>query len=195
MAYCTVTQVKAYIDPDGQMGSGDDSLLSDLIDRAQKYIETATGRVFEVSAASERYFDALQDVDGRVLYLDYDLAAITSVTNGDGNTVSSNDYVTEPRNSTPYYALRLKTSTTTYWTYNDTPENAITVNGHWGYSQSPPADITQACIRLAAAMYRGRDVAGDALDGATVSAEGIVIRPGAIPRYVSAVIRQYRRYT
>ena len=107
MAYCTVADVTQYLG----ISSGEDSaLIGRLIDAAQQAIDDYCHRTFEASADSTKYVDVHHDiVDGYTLFIDHvgDLCAITTVTNGDGNEVTSSQYTTQPRNETPYYALRI----------------------------------------------------------------------------------------
>ena len=101
MAYCTVSQVKSYLDI---TGSGDDPLIDSLIDAAQAAIDSYCHRTFEASADSTKYIDAVGDhVRGRSLFIDHidDLCAITTITNGDGVVVGGSEYVTMPANETP----------------------------------------------------------------------------------------------
>jgi len=190
MAYTTAANVKTYLKI---TGSGDDTLIGDLITRAQKAIESYCGRVFEAASDTTRYFDAVEDVAGRRLWLDKDLCAITSVTNGDGDTVSSADYVTQPRNDTPYYALTLVTSSTVSWTYTDDPEDAIAIVGKWAYSTTAPADIVHATIRLASYYYRQKDAQ---VFGVTSNPEqGQLQIPEGIPRDIRAMLWPYKLRT
>ena len=186
MAYTTAAAVKTYL---GISGTGDDTLLGTLVARAQAAIDRYCNRTFEASAASIRYFDALgPHIDGPVLYLDRDLCAITSVTNGDGATVTA--YVTLPRNDTPYYALKLKTTAGVLWTYSTDWEKAIAINGKWSFSESAPADIVQAADRLTAFYYRQKDAP---LQDVTAIEAGVVIKPLAFPDDVRALLAPYRR--
>lgn len=193
--WVTNTELKTYL---GISGSGDDSLLTTLIAQAQAFLEQETGRKFEASANTTRTFDAVRDVaedeDGtaRLLILDQDLCSINSVTNGDGVVVSSSDYTTEPRNDTPYWAIRLKSNSTVGWTYNDAPENAISISGKWAYSATCPDDVKRAALDLAAYYYRRRGVEGTALDTPTVSPSGVTMFPGGLPGSVKAVISKYQ---
>jgi len=92
MSYCTVTDVKTYLNT---TTAGDDLLIGDLIDSAQEAIDNYTHRTFEASADTTHYFDDDNlDGDGDTLILDGDLCAITSITNGDGDTVTTSDYKT-----------------------------------------------------------------------------------------------------
>jgi CTP:phosphocholine cytidylyltransferase-like protein len=88
MAYISLAELKTYMGiPTSDTTA--DTKLQTFIDAAQKFIENYTGKVFEASATSTRYFHAIEDVDGFVLFLDRDLANITSlvVVNGDGETI------------------------------------------------------------------------------------------------------------
>lgn len=185
--YCTIADLKAYT---GISGTADDLLLYDCIIRAQRAIEKRTGHVFEVTAATTRYLDAVGDVCGRTLLLRAEYAAITSITNGDGVAVAASDYVTKPANATPYYAVVLKGSAGLTWTWNTDPENAITVVGKVGYSLTPPDDIVQACVRLATHMYRAKD---SQIMETVMTEQGIIAVQQGIPRDVYELIRGYVR--
>lgn len=189
MAYCSLAQLKTYV---GATDNDDDALLTDCITRAEAVIDRATKRTFEASADSTRTFDAQQDVAGRTLYLDADLCAITSITNGDGAAITALQVVSEPRNHAPYYALTLKASTGLAWTYETDPEDAISVTGRWAYSTTPPADIEQACVRLAAWLYRQKDSSSD-LDRPMVSMDGATLLPAQIPADVQRMLQPYVR--
>lgn len=189
MAYCSLAQLKTYV---GATDSDDDALLTDCITRAEAVIDRATKRTFEASADSTRTFDAVYDVAGRTLYLDADLCAITSITNGDGAAITALQVVSEPRNHAPYYALTLKASAGLAWTYETDPEDAISVIGRWAYSTTPPADIEQACVRLAAWLYRQKDSSSD-LDRPMVSMDGATLLPAQIPADVQRMLQPYVR--
>lgn len=170
----------------------DDDLLSECILRAQKVIDARTRRTFECYEDSTRTFDAVYDVSGRTLYLDKDLCAITTITNGDGSSITALHVVSEPRSSTPYYGLTLKASTGLVWTYEEDPQDAISVTGRWAYSITPPPDIEQACVRLAAWMYRQKDNSAEA-DRPMVTADGATLMPSRLPSDVETIIAPYKR--
>lgn len=131
--------------------ASDDALLLTLIRSVCDDIARTAWRSF-APRMETRYYDALRDTERMTLLLDDDLLAVTTLTNGDGNTVASNDYVFEPRNAYPRYALTLKTSSGIYWTYDTDPENAISLAGVWGY-HTRYADAWQATgATLAAAI-------------------------------------------
>lgn len=198
-AYPTVADIKAYLRANTQQAlpSGDDTLLTNALAAAIGFIESpaGAGRRFEVTADSTRTFDAIRDVDQnlRRLWLDDDLCQITSITNGDGTTVASSEYVTQPRNETPYYAIRLKLDSSIVWTYDDSPEGAISIVGRWGYSTAAPADIAQAALRLAVWFYRQRSSSSNEIERPLLTSDGVTILPSAIPADVMAILRAYRR--
>lgn len=187
--YCTVGDLKEYL---GISEATHDALLSSLIQDAQAIIDATTLRTFELPAAdSTRYFDAAADVRNETLYLDRDLYSITSITNGDSTTVSGSSYVTEPRNDTPYYAIRLKQSSGVRWNYLTDSENAIAVTGRWCFSATAPALIQRVCKRLAAYLYRQRENGND-LDRALVVGNATIL-PTQLPQDISNDLQAYKR--
>lgn len=190
MPYATLADVKLYrgIEPEVD---DDDALLSILIERAQAAIDRHTGRTFEALTASTMYFDAVRDVseDRRTLYLDDDLCGVVSIVNGSGRAVT--DYVTVPRNHTPYREIRIKASADELWTYEDDPEDAIAISGYWAYSMTPPADIQQATIRLATYMYVQKDASS--FDVTAYPDMGMMQVPQGMPRDVRETLDRYVR--
>jgi hypothetical protein len=193
MAYASLNEVKIYRGMTSA-NTADDDLLTDLISAAQSQVESYCGRVFEAAAiASTRYYDALEDVsdDGLTLYLGTDCVSITAVTNGDDTSLTASDYVTEPRNSTPYHAIKLKLGGSYAWTYEDSPENAIEVKGKWAYSETAPAAVRQATIRLAAYMYAQKDAS--TFDVTALPDAGVIQIPQGMPADVKQILEPYRR--
>jgi hypothetical protein len=191
MAYTTVSALKTYL---GVVGNTDDALLTALIARAQAIVDAYCGRTFEAAQDSTRKLDAKLSVspDKRTLYVERDLCAITSITNGDGVSVAASEYVTEPRWETPFYGVTLKRESDIRWTWDNTPEDAITVVGRWAYSATAPADIVQATERLAAYLYRQKDNMSD-LDRAVAVSSNMTVLPQSLPRDVQLILAPYRR--
>jgi len=187
MAYTTTVAVKTYL---GITGSGDDTLIDGLVTYAQQIIDSYTHRMFEAGSDSTRNFDAVRDVEGRWLHLDEDLAAITTVTNGDSTVVASTKYVTEPRNETPYYALKLKLDSDLVWTYSDANEDAISIVGKWAYSEAAPDDIVHVAIRLTAWLYQQKDAP---FERTATPSLGIVTVPADLPRDIKMLLEPYRK--
>lgn len=189
MAYVLTADLKTYL---GISNTDDDTLLGTLITVAQKIIETYTQRDFEVGADSTRYFTPGRDTDEGVLYFDEDLAqAPTTVTNGDGIVVTSAQYALLDRNRTPYRAIKLLSATGLYWTYQNNPEDAISILGRWGWSVTPPDDIVQAAKRLASWLYRGKD--SQTFEGTAFSELGVIRVRQDLPTDVKALLDPYRR--
>lgn len=188
MAYCTVDEIKTHA---GISSSDYDSVLTLCITYAQAYIEDETGKIFECSSdqVSTRYLDTPIDV---YLYLDDDLCEIITITNGDGVAVESSDYVTRPKNETPFTYIKLKGSTSMSWE-NDSDgdvEDAIAVNGKWAYSATVPSIIKYATIRLALHIFSTRTNDTDA-DRIIMLENGTYLMPAGIPRDVATIISQY----
>jgi hypothetical protein len=184
MAYATLLDLLTYLGIDES--DADDALLDSLLARAQAAIDSHTRRTFEASADGVRYFDD-RAIGGRLLYLDADLCAITSVVNGDGATVAGTEYTTEPRNVRPWHALVLRPSSVYAW---DGLTGDIAVTGKWAYSTSAPADVAQACVRLAAWLYRQKDNAGNDLP---MIAGNVTILPSRLPADVMELLNPYVR--
>jgi hypothetical protein len=116
----------------GVEGTSDDALMLKFVRDVSAQIKTYADREF-VPRIQTRYFDALANVNGLTFTFDRDLLAATTITNGDALTVSATAYVTEPRNDSPYYAIKLKASAGLTWNYEQDPENALSIAGVWGY--------------------------------------------------------------
>jgi len=192
MAYTTAADVKTYL---AISGAGDDALITALIARAQAAIDRYTERTFEASADSTRKYSPLRDVMLDTLYLDGDLCQITSVkTDADdpsgATTIPATAYITEPRYRTPYYAIRLVDTDYT-WEYYDIPENGIEITGRWAWSTSAPADVVQACTRLAAYYYRQRDA--QVFDVTAQPELGQITIPQGLPADIRALLAPYKR--
>jgi hypothetical protein len=188
MAYCSVADVKSYL---GISEATDDARIDTYIKAAQAGIDSYCNRTFEASADTTRYFDAIgTHIRGGWLYLDKDLCAITTVTNGDSVEVTSSEYTTKPRNETPYYAIRLLSQSGKTWTYSSEWMDAISIIGRWSYSTTAPNDIKQACIRFASYIYRQKDAQ---MFDVTVFEGGVVTTPLGMPPDVRTAISPYRR--
>ena len=187
MAYASLSDLKAYLGI-ATATTTDDALLTSLIGRAQKVIESYTGRSFEATTATKYFFT--DSIEGRWLYLwGYDLLTVTTLTNGDGVVITSDQYRLEPRNESPKYAIRLNEDYT--WEFDDS-DDEISIAGTWGYAATAPEQIAHACVRLAAFMYRQKDTSAD-IDRPLVTGDGVTIMPSAIPQDVKSILDNYRR--
>ena len=182
--YATLADLTAYLGID--TSTADDGLLSQFLTRAQAAVDGICHRTFEASADSTRHYD-YRSVDDYMLYLDTDLCAITSVVNGDGITIGAASYTTEPRNMTPWFALRIRDVAGLVW---DGWTTDIAVTGKFAYSTQAPADVAHATVRLAAWMYRQKDNTGS---DAPMIAGDVTILPARIPSDVEAMLAPYIR--
>lgn len=199
MSYLTLAEAKLWI---SSSQPTDDALLTGLITAVQDLIEGPKGinRSYEAAADTTHSFDAVRDVEGRALYLDADLCQITSITNGDGQLITSSQYVTETaggdRNKTPWRVIRLRATATVQWLASATtgPENAIAIAGRWAYSIAPPARIKQLATEIVAYEYRRRASSGDA-DRPLLTGDGVTIMPADLPRLLMAQLMAERTVT
>ena len=202
MAYTTTSALKSYL---GITSSVDDTLLGNAIDQAYSMINTFCHRHFDPEAKHGpsdlvKYFTPLSERDGGDLLDDYtlnlghDLASLTSITNGDGTSIPTNQVVLLPMNTTPTNMIRIKSSSSYFWTYNNSPEGAVQIAGKWGYSLDAPDDIVVANLRLAAYLYRQREGTPDS-DRAILSADGVVLAAPRIPSDITAMLTPYIRRT
>jgi hypothetical protein len=185
MAYANLSNLKDYL---GITTEGDDNLLSDLLTRAAGVIDAYTGRHFEAETAT-KYFNS-DDTYGRELNLyGYDLLTVTKLTNGDGVEIASANYRLLPRNDDPKWIIKLDEDYS--WEFDDS-DSEISVAGTWGYSATAPADITHACVRLAAFIYRQKDTSAD-IDRPLVTGDGVTIMPSGLPSDVQKLLDRYKR--
>jgi hypothetical protein len=188
MSYVSWATIKAF---KGYPDNAIQTAMEAIVARAQTIIDNYMGRTFEAAADTTRYFDAVRDTDGRTLYFDRDLCQITTVTNnadnGSGGTViTASQYTTLPRSETPYYAIKLLSSSGLSWTYTNDPEMGITVKGRWAYSVTAPGWCEQACLRLALYLYELKD--SQVFDVTAMPDAGQIVLPKGIPADVKAIL-------
>jgi hypothetical protein len=188
--YTTLAQVKALLyEKTLDTNASDDVVFEQFIDAASAYIDAETGRTF-VSASATKYFDV---PEGPALYVD-DFTSLTSVTNGDGTTIATTDITLLPGNVSPKYALRIKPTSSAYWSASaagDT-QQVIAVVAYWGYSAACPTDIRTATEALVINLYQSRRGMG-AESAALVTGAGVMITPKAVPAVTAQIIDKYKR--
>lgn len=183
MGYATLEELKGYLGI-ALTEQQDDVLLASLLEVASAKIDADTRTTFRAEDDATRYFDG-GAIRGDTLRLDAHLLSVTSIVNGDGVTIAGGDVIGLPRNEGRYHSLRLRASTIPRWWAGE----EIAVTGKWGFSTEPPADIVQACIRLATYLYRQKDNTVD-LDRAVVSAGGTLL-PATLPRDIEQYLAPY----
>lgn len=193
MSYATLAQLKAYLKiPTGT--TSEDALLQSFLDEASVLIDSYIGRPSAASGLTTRTFDAVANVDGSLLLFDCDaVVGITSVVNGDGETISPSEYVTEPRSGGPFWGIRLKSGSSYSWDYDDSPEGAISITGYWAYTTntdgSADALVVGVCRTLAAWMYRAKDNLGTLVD----YGDGVTLLNAALPKGTLERLESRRR--
>lgn len=201
MAYITASDLKNYMKISG---NSDDTQLGYFADRAQHIIEEFTNRIFEAAADTTRYYTPIVDrsyygmgydgslVDAYTLDLRCDLCQLTSIVNGDGTTIPTNQVTFRPLNVIPTNFIHIKSSSGYFWTYTGSPEGSVAITGRFAYSTTAPANIVQAALRIGAYLYRQRDGTPDS-DRPIVSADGVVLSAPRVPSDVMELLRSYRR--
>ena len=202
MAYITTAQLKSYL---GITVSTDDTELGYIPDRVTAAIDAYCHRHFEPesdhgpAASHTHYFTPMLETQGGdlldwyTLNLNHDLAELTSITNGDGTSISVNDVVLLPLNVTPTNMIRIKSASGKFWTWSGSPEGAVAVAGKWSYSLDIPADVKAAALRWGAHLYRLRTGATSVPADITISADGSAFASNRIPSDVAQLLRPYIR--
>lgn len=177
----------------------DDVFVERLIERCSREFDGDTGYWFYADTQTRSY----DTPKGRALKLDAPLLSVTTITNGDGETVASSEYNLYPLNGPNRMEIRLKQSSNTLWQYTsggDT-EGVISVAGAWGYVDRDSTDPESmaailnskaAVLALALSVYKRRYGVG--VEGvAQVTGAGVVITPrDKSPEYLD-IVRRYRR--
>lgn len=187
--YCTLVEFKSF----GKITStdaNDDSVITQLIESASRYIDTQTNRVWYPTTETHRL--DVPGGDDTLLMLDADFGSITAVVNGDGATLSSTtDYVTLPANGAPIWGIQLKDGTGTRWLDSSgNPWQAISVTGLVGLSV--PGDIKEACLLIVKAAYNRR-LGENTTSTSIITQGGIVITPEDVPAKARDIMSNRRR--
>ena len=153
--YCTLAQFKPYANI-SSTNATDDGAIELIIEDASRFIDNETGRTFY--ARTETKYYSVPEEASRELRVDDDLLTITTLTNGDGDTIASDYYNLIPKNSDPKYAILLKESGDYWWTFDSdgNAEYVITIAGTWGFAAAAPHNVRSACMQIALSMYQGR---------------------------------------
>lgn len=143
MNYITLSELKRYLNMNV---TDDDELLNDLIAVSTRKIIDYCKRHFDI-IKDTRYYDIPYNKRG--IFFDYDLLVLETLTNGDGTTISSDDYFLDNVNFYPKYRVRLRPSSSVNWKTDDNSdyEQVISVTGLWGYHENyDSAWLTSATI-------------------------------------------------
>ena len=189
--YARLAELKAYLGLSATEAT-DDRLLEALLHRATEAITAYCGRTFEARTET-RYFshDAKDDEDGALLWVDDDLLTVTALLNGDtaATAITSTYYWLWPRNAGRFYGIKLKSTFTQGWTWDT--DCYVSVTGTWGWSATPPEDVTHACVRWAAYMYQQKDA--PVYETTVFPESGVMSVPIGIPVDVRQLLESHRR--
>lgn len=186
MAYITLEDFRIYRGLSADE-TGDDELIEDrFIPAAQAEIEQFCHRIFEATTQTRAYDQASAQRVGQRLYLDQDLISVTSLTNGTGEVIPANGYRLQPRNDgPPYSSIQLLTGYV--WMFNTDGE--IEVEGTWGWSATPPADVVQATLELTNYLYTLKN--SQIFDVTAMPESGVIQVPKGWPQHVKVSLSRY----
>lgn len=187
--YCEVVDVSAA----GRLnitGTAYDDALLEIITAASSWIDNhcrlPDGAFAATSSATRYYRQSDIGADG-VLRLDAPLVSLTTLTNGNGATITSTYYWTIPRNSTPKLAVQLKSTASWQWA----TDGEISIAGVWGWSATPPDVVREACAMLAAWIFKRYQ---SAMQDATANFDlGQLVYAQPFPLQVAELLKPFRR--
>lgn len=167
--YATLGQLRAYLEASNlTMADADDRKLLQYLTWASRRVERyCHGRKF-FPWSETRYEDYQEDTT--VLILGEDLLELTTLT-VDGVEISSSYYYLYPRNRYPKWRVEMDKGSGEIFTFSDTPQDAITLAGTWGWHDDygnawvDSGDTLQANIDESATELTAGDVDGANVEG------------------------------
>lgn len=166
MNYCTSSEIRDLAD-DPELSA---AVLGLIIPAVSRAIDRHCRRRFYAAAAAKLH-NYNTEKPG-VIRLTDDLLSLTSVTTTAGDSLTSSDFLIEPI-APPYARLILKPNRV--MTYEDTPVQAITVTGSWGYSTTAPDEVAMVAKLWTLMLYRRLDLIG--VDAARIAGVSLQIPP------------------
>jgi hypothetical protein len=139
-SYATLADFKNFISVRGQStnmnaDTVDDAQIAEILEGVSRYIDNRTHRTF-YPRYETRYFSVPEDQgNSRLMYLDDDLLAAITVTNGDTEVITSTDYNLLPKNHNPKFGIQLLPTANVGWnaTVAGSPDYAVSILGWWGF--------------------------------------------------------------
>lgn len=199
--YATLADLQHYLTAVGLSFSTDgnnDAVMEEIIEAASRFFDGETRRTFYARAAETRYFNVPEADSGdpRALKLDDDLLSIdaSGLVNGDTTVLTSAEYKLLPLNLTQKRAIRLKDSSSFYWSADSSGDvvGIISVKGSWGYAAAAPTNVKQAVVEISAGAYKRRF--GENMSAVTtITAAGMTITPQDVTIFAQRTIAQYQR--
>lgn len=133
--YITVNDFKSF-QRVTSVDTADDAVIATIIENVSRFIDQYTGRRFFASVETHLFdIPTVEYAERDTIYLDDDLLTLTTFTNGDSTTISSNDYLLKSVNHPPYYAVKLRNSSNVAWQPNaaGSGEQVLSILGVWGW--------------------------------------------------------------
>lgn len=183
--YGTLVELKARL---GISDTTDDTVLEAVIEAASRAIDGETGRVFYATTAT-RYFTAEEEI----IFID-DLLSVTSIKldlNSDRvyeTTLAATDYDLEPYNVTPYTRIQRAPMGVYYF---PSQRKGVEIVGSWGYSATAPDAINEACLLMAARLFKRKG----APFGVLMNTDLATIRITEVDPDVKLLIRPFIKIT
>ena len=177
--YATLQEVKDWGTGRGQamFSDGiDDGVIEDIIEGVSRYFDEYTGRTFYPRYETRRFTVPYGQNDNSILFVDDDLLAVVSITNGDATSLASTEYYLKPYNFSPAYALQMISTSNYRWepTSAGAYENAIQITAWWGFHNRYAQRAWTAVGTLGAAMSDTTTASATVTAGHSVRAGDIV---------------------
>jgi hypothetical protein len=131
--YITVQDFKNF-QRTGSVDYVDDAIIELIIEQVSRFIDGYCGRRFYASAETHLFdIPRVDYTDRDTVFLDDDLLSVTTFLNGDLTTITQ--YILKPANSTPYYAIKLRDTSTVGYEPSSAGsyERVLSIEGVWGY--------------------------------------------------------------
>lgn len=149
--YCTSSEIRDLAD-DQELSA---AVLGLIIPAVSRAIDRHCRRRFYATTVAKLH-DYDIDRPGTIRLID-ELLSLTSVTTSAGDSFTATDFSVEPVTA-PYARLILKPNRVL--SYEDTPKQAITVTGSWGYSSTVPEEVAIVAKLWTLMLYRKMDLIG-----------------------------------
>ena len=194
--YATLAEYKAWNTIDTTSAT-DDTVIEDIIESVSRQIDGHCDRVFYVSSAVARYFNA---ADYDLLFCD-DISSTASLiieTDNDGDGVYEYTWAATDYNLLPYQSPNGWPYTMVEITSNGNNVFSLARKGNkitalYGWT-AVPDDVKTACLIGVDAEYHARN--GQNLSSDTnITAAGVVITPRGLPRSAVEKLKPFKRRT
>lgn len=188
----TVAELKTYL---GISGSGDDTLLGEVLNGAVVFIEEYTGYSLSSNTAAPTLLikDVVRD-HGRLLVPGLWFVSVSNVTTEAGTTLTTSDYFLIPQKP-PYLGIRIKPDSAYRW--NDGVTGVLDTTTYDldadGSALGERSNLKHAAVMLAAHWWRTR-MAGSGGKVAITQKSGYIQETAQIPQDVIDLLNSSRGY-